>query len=325
MTRLPRFLGIWGLAFGCPLAAAAAGDAEPFGLANADPVRAFLGDPRWTAGAAPRQSFDFRAGLILANQYTADLAGSEQILVDAEVTRVDLSVRWRLSGNWALGMTVPIVRTSGGFLDGFIDGWHDTFGLPTGGRKARARDQFEVSYVDGGTTAVFAESGTGIGDVSIEVGAPIRDGLRWAAIVELPTGDEESLRGSGELEASLVVLGQGRFRDRWHYFWGVGATYGEGNSLASSRFEQWRFGGVMGGTRDLTESLRIKAELEWFQAPYDSATKGLGRDALPLTFGVEWRSGGLIWELALEEDLSVNASPDIAFLIGVRYQPGANR
>lgn len=295
----------------------------PFDLPNADPVRAFLGEPRWGAAVAPEKAFEFRAGVTLANQYTADVAGDEQIVVDVEVNRLDVSARWRLPRNWAVGLSVPIVRTSGGFLDGFIDGWHDTFGLPTGGRKARPRDEYEISYLDNGAIRSFAETGTGLGDVAIDVSGPL-GGLRWAAAVELPTGDEDELRGSGALAANLIVLGQGDFGDRWGYYWGAGLSYGRGSPIAPDRFERWRAGGVFGAGRDLTASLRVKAELAWMQAPYDSRTKALGRDALPLIIGAEWRAGKVVWELGLAEDLSVNASPDIAFLVSVRYRPRDN-
>lgn len=296
----------------------------PFDLPNADPVRAFLGEPRWGAAVETKEAFEFRAGFLLANQYTADLAGNEQIIVDVEVSRLDLTARWRLPRDLTFGISLPIVKTGGGFLDGFIDGWHDTFGLPTGGRKARPRDRYEISYLDNGSITSFAESGTGIGDVGIELSGPLGR-LRWAAALELPTGDEAELRGSGEVAANLSLLGRGAFADRWGYYWGVGASYADGGPLAVDRFERWRVGAVFGAGRELTSKLRFQVELAWMQAPYDSRTKALGRDALPLTLGVTWQTASLTWEFALAEDLSVNASPDIAFLVGVRYRPASPR
>jgi len=45
----------------------------------------------------------------------------------------------------------------------------------------------------------------------------------------------------------------------------------------------------------------------------------LARAAAPLAFGLRWPQRGVVIDLAIIEDASVNASPDFGVLLGLRW------
>jgi len=67
---------------------------------------------------------------------------------DMERMTNDLSVRYGFGENWEVGGRIGIHTSWGGFLDSFVDSFHDFFGLPNGNRDAFPEDEVEFSFVD---------------------------------------------------------------------------------------------------------------------------------------------------------------------------------
>ncbi len=111
----------------------------------------------------------------------------------------------------------------GGFLDSFIIGWHDTFGLPQGGRDRAPKNRLAYSYRDSqGQKLLMNRSGEGVGDIVLTGGlklyedksAVLHDTLALRATAKLPTGDSAQLRGSGAAGGSVSLCGAlNRFTD----------------------------------------------------------------------------------------------------------------
>jgi hypothetical protein len=60
-------------------------------------------------------------------------------------------------------------------------------------------------------------------------------------------------------------------------------------------------------------------QLDAHAAPYrDSSLSSLGKAAVPITFGFRYRWQGGALDLAVAEDLSVNASPDLGLHLSVQ-------
>jgi len=69
------------------------------------------------------------------NLYQANIfEKKKEYYLDFEETRVTLNLSLPLSGKTRIYLYLPFVYVSGGFMDGFIDGFHRLFGFPDGGR-----------------------------------------------------------------------------------------------------------------------------------------------------------------------------------------------
>ena len=76
----------------------------------------------------------------ISNTFDVSATLEEQIVTDVETLRTSLVLGYAVRNNWQVGIEVPYIRHSGGFLDDFIYDWHDIFGLPQNGRTKENSD-----------------------------------------------------------------------------------------------------------------------------------------------------------------------------------------
>ena len=75
----------------------------------------------------------------------------------------------RKFGNcWHGTMVLPYVQHSGGELDGFVDDWHEFFGLPESDRPKAPTDRLLYYYEKNGEVLLdFRDSESGVGDIQL--------------------------------------------------------------------------------------------------------------------------------------------------------------
>ena len=299
-------------------APASAADLEPFHTQNLSPFSALLGVPRWESIAAHGEAWRLRVDMDVANHLAASSAADETVVLDGETVRTTLVVQRRIGADWVVGVSLPYVRHSGGFLDNAIESWHDTFGLPNGGRELRPQDLLQFDYSNSGVALQgLTQDQTGLGDVSLTAARILGEaGLELHARVKLPTGDAERFTGSGGTDVGLSLVQQRRRAagGRWQgMYWGVGVTRLDNGDLTAPAPEDWQLVGLIGSAFELTRRVNLKAQLELHSAPYESAVEELGDGSVQITFGASIAlADDVSLDLALSEDILVNSAPDVA-------------
>lgn len=283
-----------------------------FGLPHAMPARIAAAD-EWQFGA----DFNWGSSAILqANS-------REALVVDAETRELRATIGRGLGDRFALQLQIPYRTTSAGSLDGFIDDWHGWFSLPKGDRPLLPEDRYRIGYRRDGVSALdIHSSSSGLADISADVGyqiaADATSSLAAWLSVKLPTGDADKLTGSGATDVSLVIAGDRRLASRWSVFGQLGASYlGDGALLAEQqRSVVWS--GMAGVGFDLSTAIELQAQLDAHSAAFDStALEFLGDTAL-LTVGGSYRfASGWQLDLGVSEDIVVEGSPDVVFVVGI--------
>jgi hypothetical protein len=182
---------------------------HPFAITNQGPLALPAGLPdsgHWHT-VAPR-STTVSLAVDLANTYTVDLTAREQLLLDGESWRTTLAIRHGVGERGEIGLDLPYMGIGGGTFDGFIQGWHDTFGLPQGGRDSAPKGELHYRYRRNGSTRLdVTRSADGVGDLRLTGGWQLvpgeRSGMVLRGSIGLPTGDSDQLQGSGALSAAL--------------------------------------------------------------------------------------------------------------------------
>jgi hypothetical protein len=296
--------------------------AMPFVVRDQNPLLAGFGLPAAMPTHLPRR---LSGGVDLSWGTTALMQsqGDEALLVDAETreARVTLQGSFRDTG-FAWQLQLPYRHTGGGNLDSFIDSWHDTFGLPDGARSALPRDQIDIAYTRAGTREVdINSSASGIGDIQAAIGYALpTDAASLTAwlTIKLPTGDADKLTGSGGTDVSLLLAGQRELSDRWSIFGQAAATYlGDGDLLPDQqRSVVWS--GMAGVNVETWRGLSLKAQIDAHTAAYDSDLDFFS-EAVVLTVGGDYYfASGWRLELGVSEDIAVEHSPDVVFVLGVK-------
>jgi len=300
----------------------------PFVTANQNPFVQVYGLP--TAQSAELTSIGkFNAGLQLdvSNNFVVGNKGDEAISIDGETHRANLQMRYGLTEDVELGIDVPYLNHKGGSLDGFIERWHDFWGLPTGNRPDYPRDQLDYSYRNNDQLlAAVTESQSGIGDVGVSLGYQLaaNDRRQWAlrTSVKLPTGDAEQLLGSGstDIAASINLTDQSlmqKYNLTWHGSGGL-LWMGNGEVLDDQREDWVAYGSLTLGWL-ATQNVSLKLQLDVHTAFYNSTSTELGEGSAQLVLGGTVRLGNhWMMDLAVSEDIVVGTASDVVFHIGIK-------
>lgn len=76
-----------------------------------------------------KNNYFLSTNLSIASNSTNALTPNEVVYFDGEMMRLDLYLAYAFSDRFEIGLNVPIVRHSGGFMDSSIDGFHRFIGI----------------------------------------------------------------------------------------------------------------------------------------------------------------------------------------------------
>jgi uncharacterized protein DUF3187 len=133
-------------------------------------------------------------------------------LLDGEVARTDISLARGIGHGVELTAVLPVLHADGGFLDGFIEGFHKTFAIKRSDRFAAERNRYLVYLREGDRRIVHeAAPGWGLGDLTLGAkvelpGRPAGFDLAAAGLLKLPTGDRDRLFSSGSADVGAQLL-----------------------------------------------------------------------------------------------------------------------
>jgi hypothetical protein len=299
--------------------------AEPLLTRNQNPLTLPFGLPKPLPARLPSAgSGRFTVDVNWSNSAVLESSDDYDFTMDAESLEARLRLEHAVGSQWAAMIELPWRNLSGGSLDGFIENWHDLFGLPQGPRRKMPKDRLLIDYQqDGETLLQVDDGGSGIADIPIGVGyqahaSEERAVSAWLT-VKLPAGDSDDLLGSGATDFALSVAGETRLAEQWLLFGQVDAVWlGDGDilpqyqdsfawaALAGLSWNAWR-------TLDLT--VQFQANSQVFDLPVD----GLSGDAVILSYGGSYRTtGGWRFDFGMSEDIQVDASPDATFYFAVQ-------
>ena len=262
----------------------------------------------------------------VASHYTRKAKDSEFVLFDGETSRVILSMRYGLSDRWETGIDVPMVSHDGGVLDSFIEGWHDFFGMPQGGRDKARRNQLQYSYQRNGSTVLdHSGSNGGIGDVSLFASYQLvaaepasRRSVALRSGIKLPTGNSSRMRGSGAVDAHLrLTVSDAETLGQWNtiLFASGGVLWlGKGDVLEDQQRQWVGFGSVGIGWMPLSW-IDVKLQLDGHTSFYNNSDLiQINSSSLQLGIGGSLHfSERVRLDLAVIEDIVVGSAPDVVF------------
>lgn len=304
--------------------------ARPFQTHNQSPVVHFFGLPT-NPGGSILEKGEFYLGnyFNMANNATISQKKGEAIYLDGEMYRNELQLAYGLTPKLELGVTIPVVKHSGGVMDSFISNWHEAFNLPEKSRRIMPTYNLNYFFLEN-EEYVFnmSESKLQIGDISISLSTPLLRGnnhkLALRSFLKLATGKKDNLVGSGTNDFGLQITGtikpvirRGQFA--WFYSCGY-LRVGHGAVLDYKTTRNVYFGGL-GLSHNLNNKWYLKTQLDLHSAFYEaSSTKQLGKTSGQLVLGLDYLlSDNLTLTAAFTEDIIVNTAPDFALQFGVSY------
>ncbi len=304
----------------------------PFYSRNMNPLVQIYGlPPAEPASLLDKGHFSARLTLDLSINYTGARNARESVAFDGETYRSTLALNYGVSDHLEVGLDLPYVSHSGGNFDGFMDDFHDFFGLQDKNRSEHSHDQLNYSYTrDSERLVSVNDECSGLGDLRLSAGwlllsdsdlSPSTISVRFS--LKLPTGDSDKLFGSGSTDLALSLNGQYEFaqgpsRIATYISLGIlGMTNGQ--VLKDQRSNLAGFG-TLGFGWAATNWLALKLQLDGNTTMYRNSELDQVNSS-----SVELATGGSLQlaerttlDLSVIQDLIFRASPDAVFHLSLR-------
>ena len=305
--------------------------AAPLRIANLSPFHIPYAAPAsFGACALPLGETEAIVSMDMASHMLSARSGSESLVLDGETWRPSLSLRHGARDGWDYTLEVSAVSHRAGVFDGFIEGWHSTFGLPQGGRDTAPRDRLRMAHARAGRGRVDIDRAvSSAGDLTLGIGRALgpsvlsNDGLALRATVRLPTSDEDALAGAGGLSAALWGETSGQL---WGADWLYGAAAGALAAKPPGALSGIGRGFVafarLGTTWRPLADLALSVQADVATPPYRSSLAPLSGPSLLFGMGGRLRlSPRATLEIAvMEDDGWRRAAPDIGLHAAIRWR-----
>ena len=292
---------------------------SPIYIGNQNPFVAIYGLPRAEAGfITPKGKLDASFLYYVSNNAYSDVPGNgEEMIWDGETATYTAKLRYGVSEHLELGMDIPYVQHSGGYLDSIIRNFHSMFGFPNDRQEEFDKNQIEFKVND---KIFLNESEHGLGDIRLTAAVPLfldsfetRRHLAVRSVLKLPTGDSDGLLGSGGTDlATGLAYSDFELLDFMNtvIHANVGVMYMSDSDVLPSKHENFAgYGGVGLGWIPLNW-LEFKLQVDMHSAMYDSELVQLGHSLQLMLGGTLKLPGNTLLDLGITEQLSTDATPD---------------
>lgn len=254
-----------------------------------------------------------------SSTYTVQSSGRWDINLDMEITELNLRYKRNIKNQYEIGVDVPLLWFSDGFMDGFLDWYHGTFGLPDYGRNNRPLHEFLYEVRRDGNLIVKGETGVGIGDVRLTIKRPVisSDGFNLSVKgdLELPTGSAKKGYGNGSVDGGVSILLDKNISQRIMAYGNLRYVFsGDVRGYEKIGLEDFLYGGLA-IEADVGRGVNLIAQIQGQSSIYPKTDLlAIDRDAWLLTLGGRYRS----FEVSLTEDINAAGAPD--FILNLSYK-----
>jgi len=306
-------------------------NATPIYASSQNPFGQIFGLPKSEAGTiTPKDKLD--AGFlyyVTNNAIKDELSNGESVIWDGETAQFNVRLRYGFSDKLELGVDIPFVENSGGYLDAVIRRTHKILGFPND-----RQNQFEINQIhyqlkeNDRTFFEMQEKQNGLGDVRFSAAVPLftqslhpQQFLAFRTLLKLPTGDAKYLLGSGGTDLSMG-LALSDYKTLKGINTVLTTNFGMiymGNTKVL-REKQRHFAGYGGLSLDwlALKNLELKLQLDVNSALFKSELKQLGNSIQLLVGGTIHLPGEAFLDLGMSQNMATNSTPDVGFYLLIR-------
>lgn len=273
--------------------------------------------PYWVPQTIAPQShngFQFSSSLFITNTLHKENKINELLIIDAETYRLDLNFQYQIE-HWNYQIQVPIISTSGGFLDDIIIDWHDFFGLPQGQRLSHVKDDVHFQYQTNSNDKINTrDSYDGIGDISFIASYPLKqsDSHRFdiGFGINLPSSQSNVLISNQKIDSSVWLS---YFSYDMPYFATLGIINHGNDGIFEDQLKSHSVFAQTGFEFLLSENYDAQIQFDYHSAFIDTNTKALS-NSLQIQIGLRLKQiDSANVSLFFSEDIKVESAPDITF------------
>ena len=251
--------------------------------------------------------------------------GRSIFLIDGETHRTTFTAHRGLGSHLEVGIAVPFATIGGGSSDAFIEHFHAAFHLGDNQRVAMERNH-ETVYLRTDDRTYFRQSPAGmqLGDVALSAKyelSALEDpnlALSVQGALEIPTGNANTLDGSGSLDGGVQLLATRDYgRSQVHASAGV-LILGHNGPLGTK--SQFVITDSIGISRLIAGRTSATAQVTISQSPFRTiGAPELSRRSYQMTLGIQHAVGNRLTAYAgvIENLITYQNSADAGLVWGI--------
>jgi hypothetical protein len=284
----------------------------PLQVRNQFPLFLYLNAP-YLESASVENSFS--ASLSYSSINLVERSSEWDIGLDMEITELNLRLRKNIGDFIELGIELPILSFSSGFMDGFLNSYHDAFGFPDYGRSNRPDNEFLYEVRRKGKLVIKGENGhIGIGDIRLTFKKPLLKSDPAITIkgnIEVPTGDAKTGYGNGSIDAGIAVLMDKRLSEYFKSYLNISAVFpGNLKGHEGINLREFLYGGAA-IEASFWKNISLIGQVFVQESPLPKTDiSSVDRLAVLLSLGGRYSSGNNNFEFSLTEDPNTSGAPD---------------
>ncbi len=284
----------------------------------------FLINTDYTVSSITVSAFTPTSDIMITPEYEID--------IDLEVSRLTLDFRYGLYDNLEIGLEIPYISLSSGYLDNSIETFEDGIGARTPrSREHQGSYNFDYKIKHNGSYLVNEmDHQEGLGDIVLntkyqltrESWYSIWPNLSLRGAVKFPTAREGDLIGSGHFDYGVGVLLDKSFFKRFFIYMGANAMRIEKpDALDEFGIDNELYSYLLAFEFFFTKRFSTIVQFTGNTTPYpQSNTNPLDNDAHDWLLGFNYRlkeRSNISWNFAVVENISAASSPDVSFHTGL--------
>jgi hypothetical protein len=306
-------------------------DYGPLQTTNRFPLHWVVLTPRAVSAELPGQgTLETTFALEYSNTYFDYRNSRWELLIDMEVLVADLSIVYGVCETFAIRLDLPMISMQDGFLDGFLENYHDFLGVSNYNRENRPKNDFAYRVAKDGELWIQGEAAAWqLGEARFSTqfslpavkiaGQPLNSS--FLATVKIPTGDAGKGLGSERFDVGFFLPIHWK-RSRWSVHLMPGALWIDDPKTLGAQVSARNSVSLLAGTAfEYNDKWRWLAQLNYYTSPFEkTGLDELDDGALELSFGFQRTlSQSLYWEFAFGEDLTL-AVPDFNIRLGMTWR-----
>lgn len=292
----------------------------PFQVKNQFPIFLYADQP-YLEPAALADSFS--VSISHSSLFVMEDSSAWSAHLDLELTELNFRYRRTVPGDIELGVDLPLVRATAGFLDRPLAWYHRASGFPDYNRNTRPDNAFLYELKRNGMPVVMGENDkAGLGDLRVAAKKQLlADELMVSVMgtVELPTGDAKAGYGNGSVDGGVALLMDKHLGQDAVWYANLGAVFpGDLKAYQTVRLRNYGYAGT--GLEALVRpSLSLIGQVSVQTSPYPRTDiSQIDRAAMLLALGGRYYAERGSFELSLTEDLNTSGAPD--FILNLSWQ-----
>ena len=311
----------------------AVADYGPMQAANRFPLHLMFLTPKPVpADLPPSGALDATMSFDYSNTYLNKSSRDWDVLIDMEMSVLGLDLAYGIGSRWAVRLDMPLVSMGNGFLDGFLENFHDALDVGNYDREERPKNQFAFSIAK--SDQVWFEGRPGrmdLADTTLSAQYKLIRPKRRRPLLstlmislKLPTGDKDVGLGSGNFDLGLFLPSKWRFESCSLYLMPGFVVVGDPKTSEPSVAAQDVYALFAGVAYDHNEFWTWLMQVNAYSTPLEFADiEALDDGAVDLAIGLHYRlTRHWLFEFSFSEDLTRTA-PDFTVRFALRWMKAA--